>query len=186
MSDARLEPIAGGITNALHKVTPETAVYREGGPEPVVLRVFGRGTEAFLDRDTENAALAELNACGFGARCLGVFKNGRLEARVEHAGPRREERAAHGERVRAEHGRVSVCGGGVGRSDCANIPERGRGDATRVGTYLGRGPCPREERTTGVTCPDDDGERFADHPRIVATQCTRTARADTADEVTTG
>ncbi len=87
VSDARLEPIAGGITNVLHKVTPETAVYREGGPEPVVLRVFGRGTERFLNRETETAALAELNAFGFGAACLGVFNNGRLEAFLADARP---------------------------------------------------------------------------------------------------
>ena len=87
VSDARLEPIAGGITNALHKVTPETAVYREGGPEPVVLRVFGRGTERFLNRETETAALAELNAFGFGAACLGVFNNGRLEPFLADARP---------------------------------------------------------------------------------------------------
>jgi ethanolamine kinase len=86
VSDARLEPIAGGITNALHKVVPETAD-REGGPEPVVLRVFGRGTERFLDRETETAALAELNAFGFGAACLGVFNNGRLEAFLADARP---------------------------------------------------------------------------------------------------
>ena len=96
--DARLEPIAGGITNTLRKVVPSscsrdaTSVDENGTnepspPEPVVLRVFGRGTEAFLDRDTENAALAELNACGFGARCLGVFKNGRLEAFLADARP---------------------------------------------------------------------------------------------------
>ena len=85
MSDARLEPIAGGITNALHKVVPETA--DRDGPEPVVLRVFGRGTERFLDRETETAALAELNAFGFGAACLGVFTNGRLEAFLADARP---------------------------------------------------------------------------------------------------
>ena len=85
VSDARLEPIAGGITNALHKVVPETA--DRDGPEPVVLRVFGRGTERFLDRETETAALAELNAFGFGAACLGVFTNGRLEAFLADARP---------------------------------------------------------------------------------------------------
>ena len=96
--DARLEPITGGITNTLRIVVPSsrsrdaTSVDENGTnepspPEPVVLRVFGRGTEAFLDRDTENAALAELNACGFGARCLGVFKNGRLEAFLADARP---------------------------------------------------------------------------------------------------
>ena len=100
--DARLEPITGGITNTLRKVVPSVFFEKENEngtnepspsePGPVVLRVFGRGTEAFLDRDTENAALAELNACGFGARCLGVFKNGRLEAFLADAGPPRRRR----------------------------------------------------------------------------------------------
>ena len=96
--DARLEPITGGITNTLRKVVPSVFFEKENEKRHErtraqnirpcrVFRVFGRGTEAFLDRDTENAALAELNACGFGARCLGVFKNGRLEAFLADARP---------------------------------------------------------------------------------------------------
>ena len=46
----------------------------------VVLRVFGRGTDAFLDRAVEaDVPSNEFNAQGFGATCLGVFRNGRLE-----------------------------------------------------------------------------------------------------------
>ena len=89
---ARLEPVVGGITNSLHRVVPSSASEgaegdENGQLEPVVLRVFGRGTEKFLDRETEAAALTELNAFGFGARCLGVFENGRLEAFLADARP---------------------------------------------------------------------------------------------------
>ena len=69
----------------------------------MLLRVFGAGTDAFLDRATETAALLELNASGLGATCLGVFANGRLErfmrrrrplAPAETAEPATERRIA--------------------------------------------------------------------------------------------
>jgi len=87
VTDARLEPITGGITNELHSVVPLRPDGAESVPEKVVLRVFGIGTESFLDRATETKALFELNALGFGARCLGTFSNGRLEAFLSECRP---------------------------------------------------------------------------------------------------
>jgi hypothetical protein len=93
-----------------------------------------------------------------------------LEARVGHAGPTREERAAHGERVRAEDGRVSVCGRGVRRAvrDANEHPKEGMRGRDAGETHLGRGSCLLGEGTTGKAWPDDDDEReLPDHSRIV-------------------
>ena len=70
-----LEPILGGITNDLLMVTPAVdAAASEVGAEavaavasgvralkPVLVRVFGGGTERFLDRAREARAVLELN-----------------------------------------------------------------------------------------------------------------------------
>ena len=69
--DIAAEPITGGITNELTLATPtlhapgsreddETRRGRgEGGRvEPVVVRVFGNGTDAFLDRAGRKTTLA--------------------------------------------------------------------------------------------------------------------------------
>lgn len=66
--------VSGGITNALYIVSliGETTT-------KVVLRLFGAGTELFIDRKTENAVFAHLSTVGYGPVFLGLFKNGRLE-----------------------------------------------------------------------------------------------------------
>lgn len=85
--DVRLEPIVGGITNDLNLVTPMVDGETQSTLSPVVLRTYGEGTGKFLDREQETAALLELNAQGFGARCLGVFGNGRLEEALVNTRP---------------------------------------------------------------------------------------------------
>ena len=100
VADVSLEVIPGGITNHLRLVravepTPDDpASTSRSRLLPVVLRVFGRGTDAFLDRAVEADALLELNAQGFGATCLGVFRNGRLEACIPDVRPLRPEEMA--------------------------------------------------------------------------------------------
>ena len=105
VTSARVTPILGGITNQLRLIHPAGSSSARAAlcPEPVLLRVFGAGTDAFLDRAAETAALLELNASGLGATCLGVFANGRLErfmrrrrplAPAETAEPATERRIA--------------------------------------------------------------------------------------------
>ena len=103
VTSARVTPILGGITNQLRLIHPASSAPAALCPEPVLLRVFGAGTDAFLDRAAETAALLELNASGLGATCLGVFANGRLErfmrrrrplAPAETAEPATERRIA--------------------------------------------------------------------------------------------
>ena len=53
----------------------------------MVVRVFGNGTDAFLDRAAENRAVRALNARGFGATCLATFANGRVEEALTRLRP---------------------------------------------------------------------------------------------------
>lgn len=98
--DIAVEPITGGITNELTLAIPtvhapgsrEGDETRRGGGgegrvEPVVVRVFGNGTDAFLDRAAENRAVRALNAHGFGATCLATFANGRVEEALTRLRP---------------------------------------------------------------------------------------------------
>ena len=96
--DVELTNIPGGITNELRVVVPLVTQNQDGSgsgdgklknpkPKQVVLRVFGKGTDSFLDRKTETAAVFELNALGVGAVCLGVFGNGRVEEFLHNVRP---------------------------------------------------------------------------------------------------
>jgi len=73
--------IAGGITNALFKVTPPL----DTGAGAVAVRCFGLNTEVFIDRERELRNLLELTAAGFGAPVLATFRNGRIEAFLDGA-----------------------------------------------------------------------------------------------------
>ena len=88
VKDVSTESITGGITNELTLATPTSNPPGSAHPDEnksnkspssVVVRVFGNGTDAFLDRGAENRAVRALNAHGFGATCLGTFANGRVE-----------------------------------------------------------------------------------------------------------
>lgn len=75
LEDLSLEPISGGISNLLVKVTPAI----QHGLPPVAFKVFGNKTELLIDRDAERKVLVKLNKFGFGAKVLGMFSNGRIE-----------------------------------------------------------------------------------------------------------
>ena len=60
----QVEGISGGITNTLFKVTPPA----QDGLPPVVVRIFGAGTEEIIDRQEELERLRKLNFEGFGAK----------------------------------------------------------------------------------------------------------------------
>ena len=82
--------LGGGITNGLAVVSGGSA----GAPQ-LVVRVFGDGTDAFIDRGAEEAALAAARAAGLGAAVLGAFGGGRFERFLE--GARTAEPAELGE-----------------------------------------------------------------------------------------
>ncbi len=64
--------ISGGITNLLFHLTAQ-------GCPPVLVRLYGTGTEAVIDRDRENTLLAYLSAQGFAPPFHGRFTGGRVE-----------------------------------------------------------------------------------------------------------
>jgi len=70
---AQATSIGGGITNVLLRLTHALSGSR------LVVRVFGDNTELLIDRERELRMLTQLNACGFGARVLLTFANGRVE-----------------------------------------------------------------------------------------------------------
>lgn len=72
-----LHKITGGITNALYKVTSAC------GSQTVVVRIYGRGTESFIDRGCENLIFADLSKKKMGPEFIGLFQNGRIEGYIE-------------------------------------------------------------------------------------------------------
>jgi thiamine kinase-like enzyme len=69
--ETRLEIVSGGMTNAL--VSGWTA----GAPEDrLLVRVYGEGTDAFIDRAAERDNMQRLEAAGLGARLHAAFRNG--------------------------------------------------------------------------------------------------------------
>ena len=67
-----VEIIGGGITNLLFKLTAD-------GQPPILVRLYGNGTEAVIDRDRENALFARLSRLGFAPTYHGRFTGGRVE-----------------------------------------------------------------------------------------------------------
>lgn len=72
-----LRPLTGGITNVLYRATPSN------GSEEFVVRFFGDGTEAFIDRSVENNVFATLSTVGLAPAFVGLFENGRVEGMLD-------------------------------------------------------------------------------------------------------
>jgi len=71
-----VDVVQGGLTNQLYKLSRGGS----GAPvDPVLLRIYGLGTDDFFCREEEIAAFEALSAVGAGPRCFGVFPGGRLE-----------------------------------------------------------------------------------------------------------
>ena len=65
--------ICGGITNVLFLVS------QLNSSEKVIVRLYGNGTEAFIDRTVENLVFAKLSELEIGPTFYGRFQNGRVE-----------------------------------------------------------------------------------------------------------
>jgi ethanolamine kinase len=70
--EAAVEPLTGGITNLLLRVSADD----ESG---VLVRVYGPRTEVVIDRERENRTFARLAREGLAPPYLGRFENGRCE-----------------------------------------------------------------------------------------------------------
>lgn len=69
------QKISGGITNALYIVHLHFAHQKK----TMVLRLFGFGTEQFIDRKVENIVFSSLSKSGHGPTFYGLFETGRVE-----------------------------------------------------------------------------------------------------------
>ncbi|CAM8907604.1 unnamed protein product [Rhodiola kirilowii] len=72
-----VERISGGITNLLLKVSFRN---ESGSAESFAVRLYGPNTEYVINRDRELLAIKYLSAAGFGAKLLGVFRNGMVQS----------------------------------------------------------------------------------------------------------
>lgn len=68
-----IKKLTGGITNILF--IAENKVNNA----KVIVRIYGLGTAAFIDRNSENVVFATLSKLNFGPTFFGLFSNGRLE-----------------------------------------------------------------------------------------------------------
>lgn len=69
--DISIVELCGGITNRLYLIGHKNT--------KVILRTFGNGTEAFIDRRKENLVFAQLSQTGFGPAFHGLIEGGRIE-----------------------------------------------------------------------------------------------------------
>lgn len=74
----KVEHLTGGNTNILYLITPEVT----NEIEQYIVRLYGLGTEDFIDRQIENTIFAELSKSGISPKFLGLFSNGRVEGYI--------------------------------------------------------------------------------------------------------
>ncbi len=82
--EADVAVISGGITNLLFHLTAP-------GCPPVLVRLYGTGTEVVIDRGRENVLLAYLSAQGFAPPFHGRFTGGRVEGYLSGTRPLRAD-----------------------------------------------------------------------------------------------
>ncbi|XP_008784349.2 probable ethanolamine kinase [Phoenix dactylifera] len=72
-----METVSGGITNLLLKVSVKE---ESGNDVSLTVRLYGPNTDLVIDRKRELLAIPYLSAAGFGAKLLGIFKNGIIQS----------------------------------------------------------------------------------------------------------
>ena len=96
-SAATVEPVEGGITNLLYRLSAP------GRPTALVRR-YGHNTELVIDREAENRLFARLSALGVSPPLHGLLENGRVEGWLE------------GHRAMTPAGRSGVTAGNAARA----------------------------------------------------------------------
>lgn len=81
----QISELKGGNTNLLY------VIERKDTGDKVVVRVFGAGSEKFIDRENENAAFSQLSRLNLAPTFHGLFSNGRVEGFVDGRDLRPEE-----------------------------------------------------------------------------------------------
>ncbi len=75
ITNVSAQKISGGITNALYIMHLDFGAHQRS----MVLRLFGFGTEQFIDRKVENIVFSSLSKSGHGPTFYGLFETGRIE-----------------------------------------------------------------------------------------------------------
>lgn len=75
----QISVISGGISNALFKVALDCDE-NEMSNHAVTVRVYGEGSERFVEREREMRIMELLHEHGFGPKLVGIFGNGRIES----------------------------------------------------------------------------------------------------------
>jgi ethanolamine kinase len=74
----KIEHLSGGNTNILYRVSADDLSH-----DQYVIRLYGIGTEDFIDRSAENLIFSELSKAGISPPFIGLFKNGRVEGFIQ-------------------------------------------------------------------------------------------------------
>lgn len=99
LHETYIQPCTGGITNKLFK-----AVIKSEGKvvQSVLIRIYGRGTDAIIDRETELRNMRLLCEQGLAGRLYGVFENGFVYEYIEGTALTCDELPVHMELVARE------------------------------------------------------------------------------------
>lgn len=81
----KCEVITGGLTNKLNLVYLDEGAAGAAGESKALIRIFGTGTDQFINRDAEAAVSAAMSAVGIGPRVFGAFPGGRAEEFIDRA-----------------------------------------------------------------------------------------------------
>ena len=80
VEDLSIEAVSGGLTNRLFRVLTGAKVADAlracGSPTSVIVRVYGVGTESFIDREREVTLMCKLFHSGLGSPVYSTFANG--------------------------------------------------------------------------------------------------------------
>ncbi|XP_078432353.1 protein kinase superfamily protein isoform X2 [Wolffia australiana] len=74
-----IEKVSGGITNLLLKVS----IREDEETACLTVRLYGPNTDVIINRERELKAINYLSAAGFGAKLLGIFKNGMVQSFIK-------------------------------------------------------------------------------------------------------
>ena len=84
--DCFMEVLCGGKTNSIYKVSLSSRLSKlciNKKLISVIVRIYGAGTELFIDRDWECFIFASLSSADLAPTFYGRFDNGRIEEYVD-------------------------------------------------------------------------------------------------------
>ncbi|ODV61550.1 choline/ethanolamine kinase [Ascoidea rubescens DSM 1968] len=88
--DLNVFNISGALTNVIYKIDPPSSKTLKKNKfiyflNPLLLRIYGPGSDSLIDRDYELLVLSRLSKKNIGPKLLGSFSNGRFEQWLNNA-----------------------------------------------------------------------------------------------------